>query len=152
MCVEPEPEDINPEREDEAGPAGVADDHVLDSSDDEIDETELFTFESALPSGMRVASPPSALQLEFKNAAGKELKDKPMVYNWTGLGWCAGWIRRPSGDKNKLLRVDGQRVPANFIISYDDTEGPHCLTLHMYGKGHLSQGERWVLLESVPEA
>ena len=54
----------------------MADDHVLDSSDDKIDETELFTFESALPSEMRVVTPPSELQPEFKNAAGKELKDK----------------------------------------------------------------------------
>ena len=148
--VEPEPEDINPERIEEPGPEDLDDDHVLDSSDDEIDENELITFESVLPPGMRVAAPPSAPQLEFKNAAGKELKDKSMMYNWPGLGWCAGWIRRPSGDKNKLLQVNGQRLPANFIISYDDTEGPHCLTIHKYGKGQLSQGDRWVLLEHEP--
>ena len=38
-----------------------------------------------------------------------------------------------------------------FIISYEDGEGPHCLTLGKYGQGPLSEGERWVLIESVGE-
>ena len=74
---------------------------------------------------------------------------KVIMYNWPGLGWCAGRIRRPSGDKNKLVKVNGERRPANFIIGYDDGEGPHCLTLDSYGEGALREGERWVLLEPV---
>ena len=93
---------------------------------------------------MRVMSPPTAEQLEFKHVAAKELKDKLILYNWIGLGWCAGQIRRPSGDKSKLVKVDGERRPANFIISYDDGEGPHCLTIGKYGQGPLSEKVRAV--------
>jgi hypothetical protein len=44
-----------------------------------------------------------------------------------------GRTRRPSADKNKLVKVDGERLPANFISAYDDGEGPHCQTLGKYG-------------------
>jgi hypothetical protein len=97
-------------------------------------------------------SPPTAEQLEFKHPAAKELKDKHILYNWIGLGWCAGQIQRPSGDKSKLVKVNGERRPANFIIGYDDGEGPHCLTLGKYGQGPLREGERWVMIEPVGEA
>ena len=134
QLVEPEPDDFNPEREEEDCVGGAAD-QQLDSSDDEDDEDKLLTFESALISGMRVASAaPPQMQLEFKSVAAKELKDKVILYNWIGLGWCAGRIRRPSFDKNKLVKVDGERCPENFIIAYDDGEGPHCLTVGKNGK------------------
>ena len=147
---ESEPEDLNPERDE--GEQGTAGGDYLDSSDDENDTSKLITFESALVSNMRVAPPPPAEQLEFKNTSSKELKDRVILYNWTGFGWAAGRIRRPSGDKNKLVKVDGARLPANFIIGYDDGEGPHCLTSSKYGQGELREGERWVLLEPVGEA
>ena len=70
------------------------------------------------------------------------------MYNWTGLGWWLGTIKRPSADKSKLVKADGVRQPANFIVLYsDNSEGPHCLTLSKYGKGQLRDSERWVLLE-----
>ena len=41
-----------------------------------------------------------------------------------------------------MVKVDGQKQPANFIVQYTDgTEGPHCLTLDKYGKGRVSEGE-----------
>ena len=50
------------------------------------------------------------------------------------IGWWLGTIKRPNGDKSKLVTVrliDGVRQPANFIILYtDESEGLHCL---MYG-------------------
>ena len=56
-----------------------------------------------------------------------------LLYNWSGIGWWAGIIKRQSGDKNKRVKVDGVRQPANFIVQYtDDSEGPHCLTLGKY--------------------
>ena len=76
--------------------------------------------------------------------AAKELKDKYVMYNWAGLGWWVGQIRRPSADKNKLVKAMGIRLPANFIISYVDGEGPHCLTISKYGEGRLRDSERWV--------
>ena len=47
------------------------------------------------------------------------------------------------------MKVDGEQQPANFIVVYEDGEGPqpHCLTLDKYGQGLLCEGERWVLLE-----
>ena len=96
---------------------------------------------------MRVAPPPSPAQLEFKNLDSKELKDRIILYNWIALGWWQGIIRRPSYDKNKMVKVNGEKLAANFIIAYQDGEGPHCLTLGKYGKGPLREGERWVLLE-----
>ena len=146
--VESEPEDINPLPEDEDYQRAAI--STLDSSDDEEDEAQLITLESALVSGMRVAPPPPLEQLEFKSLAAKELKERLILYNWPGLGWCAGRIRRPSADKNKLVKVNGERLPANFIIVYDDgLEGPSCLTGGKYGQGPLLEGERWVLLEHV---
>ena len=48
--------------------------------------------------------------------------------------------------------TEGERQPANFIVLYsDDSEGPHCLTLRMYGQGRsVRESERWVLLEQIP--
>ena len=66
--MEPEPEDENPPREEEEVTRNLP---PLDSSDDEASNAgDLTTFESVLPAGMRAAPPPSAAQLEFKNAAG----------------------------------------------------------------------------------
>ena len=143
-----EPEDENPEREIE-DIAGL--EEPLDSEDEASQTDELTDFETALVSGMRVAPPPSPTQLEFKNKAGAELKNKIIMYNWIALGWWSGKVRRSSGDKNELVKVDGKKLPANFIIAYDDgSEGPHCLTLDKYGQGPVREGERWVLLEPVP--
>ena len=101
---------------------------------------------------MSIAPPPPQSQLDFKSDAAKELKGKVVMYNWSGIGWWAGSIKRPSADKSKLVKVDRQRQPANFIVRYpDETEGPHCLTLGKYGKGPLREGERWVLLERSEE-
>ena len=55
------------------------------------------------------------------------------------------------GEEKTSHTVDGERRPENFIIAYDDGEGPHCLTVGRYGKGPLREGERWVLLEPVEE-
>ena len=55
------------------------------------------------------------------------------------------------GEEKTSHTVDGERRPENFIIAYDDGEGPHCLTVGKYGKGPLREGERWVLLEPVEE-
>ena len=65
-----------------------------------------------------------------------------------------GWpnFKRPSADKSKLRKVDGERLPANFIVQYmDGSEGEHALALGKYGKGALCEGERWVLLERAVE-
>ena len=69
--------------------------------------------------------------------------------NWTGLGWWLGDLRRPSGDKNKLCKVGLERLSANCIAFYeaDGQLGPHALSLRKYGKGLVTEGERWVLLE-----
>ena len=110
-----------------SGHGEIGGEGALDSEDDPTDdESSLVSFESALVSGMSVAPAPQALQLEFKNPAGKDLKDAVIMYNWIGVGWCVGRIRRQSADKNKLVKVNGQREPANFMVAYEDGEGPHC--------------------------
>ena len=96
-----------------------------------------------------MAPPPLPEQVEFKHANAKALKDQFILYNWSGFGWCMGRIRRPSADKNKLVTVDGERQPANFIVAYEDGEGPHCLTLRKYGQGPLREGERWGILQPM---
>ena len=99
--VEPEPEDEDPEVEEEER---VGDVDPLDSASDDSDvdnnETtvELTTFDEAMPDGMCAAPVPSESQLEFKNAAGKELKDMCILYNWDKLGWWVGRIKRANGD------------------------------------------------------
>ena len=111
----------------------------------------LLTYESAMLPGMCVAPAPSEAQLEFKNGAGRDLKERIVLFNWTAVGWCQGRIRRPSGDKNKMVKVNGIRQPANFIVAWDDGEGPACLTAGKYGQGEQRESERWVLLQSVEE-
>ena len=150
--VEPEPEDENPEPE--VVHDARAREEPLDSSDDASESDELATFESVLPSGMRVALAPLQAQLEFKSPTAKELKGRLIMYNWASLGWWLGTLRRPSADKSKLVKVNNVRQPANFVVAYelDGAEGPHCLTLAKYGQGPVREGERWVLLEPAGEA
>ena len=81
-----------------------------------------------------------------------ELSERLILYNWTGIGWCAGRIRRPSANKGTLVQVDGVRSPANFMCVYDDGEGPHCLTLGKYGQGGVHKVEGWVLLEPLSDS
>ena len=78
---ESEPEDLNPEREEGDAERNTVGGDFLDSSDDEVDEAQLISFENALVSQMRVAPPPSTGQLEFKNTIAKELKDRVIMYN-----------------------------------------------------------------------
>ena len=100
---------------------------------------------------MQVAPPPSQEQLVFKSGTGKELKGKRIMYNWAGIGWWLGTIKRVSADKSKVVKAEGERQPANFIVLYSDgSEGPHCLTLSMCGQGqNVREAERWVLLEHM---
>ena len=110
---EPEPEDENPAREEEEV---LGDERPLDSSDDEASNPgDLITFEDTLPASMRAAPLPPLKQLEFKHASAQELKGRAIMYNWTGTGWWLGKIRRPSADKNKMVKLNGQRQPANLV-------------------------------------
>ena len=54
-------------------------------------------------------------------------------------------------DKNKMVKLNGQRQPTNFIVCYagDGSEGLHALTTEKYGQGLVQEGDRWVLLEAV---
>ena len=53
-----------------------------------------------------------------------------------------GRIRRPSGDKNKMVKVNGIiRQPANFIVAWDDGEGPACLPAGKYGQDEQRESE-----------
>ena len=142
-AVEPEPEDENPEEEDVEG------DLQLDSNDEEdVDHDKLTTFEEALGNRKVVAVPPDEKQLEFKNKEGKALVGRHILYNWTGLGWWLGRISRQSGDKNKMIKLNGKRQPANYVVTYDTGDtGPHGLVLETYGKRGPRDFERWVLLE-----
>jgi hypothetical protein len=112
-----EPEDVNPEREDDEDVVGCGQgDSTLDSSDDETNEAELFTFESALGEGLRVAPAPTPEQLEFKHASAKELKDKVIVYNWAGFGWCMsvstpGWSVLSWNGSSKSSEMWGFSLP-----------------------------------------
>ena len=143
--VEEEPEDINPNLEEEARQGAQA---PLDSEDDASETDELSTLEDTMPHLFRVAPPPLAEVLEFKNIKGKDLKEKLILYNWCAIGWCQGRIQRQSGDKGKMVKVDGEKHPANFVVVWSDGEvGPVCFTLGKYGEGPLREPERWVLLE-----
>ena len=48
----------------------------------------LLTYDSAMLPGMCVAPAPSEAQLEFKNMAGRDLKERIILFNWTAVGWC----------------------------------------------------------------
>ena len=42
-----------------------------------------------------------------------------------------------------MVKVNGIRQPANFIVAWDDGEGPACLTAgkYMYGQGEQRESE-----------
>ena len=147
--IESEPEDTNPERADDEDEIrrDLAPLDLGDSSDSDCGD--LPTFESVLPPGAKIASPPSDEQLEFKNTAAIALKGRSILYNWCGLGWWHGSVTRPNGDKGKFVKIDGVRMNATFIIAYagDQTQGTHCLLRGEYGQGGPTEWDRWVLLE-----
>ena len=72
-------------------------------------------------------------QLEFKNAKGKDLLGKAILFNWTGIGWMIGTIKKQNTDGRK--KIGG--ATANFYVfyPYDQDESKHNLTLTWYGPG-----------------
>ena len=90
--TESEPEDLAPEREDEMGVAGAAD-PPLDSSDDEPDDdSELTTFESALPAGMCIADAPLPAQLyALVQELGRKGAARQGHNVQLGGPWLVGW-------------------------------------------------------------
>ena len=109
-------------------------------------DDELITF--VLPAGRSIAAPPTALQLQFKSAAGLELIGRAIYFNWAAIGWCEGKITRVNTDGR--VKYKGDRV--NFFAFYemDDQEGTHCLSLQNYGGTDTDPSTRaghWVLLD-----
>ena len=72
-------------------------------------------------------------QLEFKSAKGKDRLNKAILFNWAGIGWTIGIIKKQNTDGRK--KIDGAN--ANFYVHYpyDDDDSKHNLTLMWYGPG-----------------
>jgi hypothetical protein len=150
---EPEPEDVNPAREDEDEEQG-AEEAPLDSEDEGEDDDVLVTLAQAMPSGYTVGPPPPSEVLEYKGAQAGELVERIILFNWAGVGWSEGHITRANTDGRIKMKVGETMVTANFFVFYtsDEHEAKHCLSLDTYGIGELREDGRWVLLVKEAEA
>ena len=102
-----------------------------------------------IPAGFRLASAPTAAQLEYRNAAAAQLVGKCILFNWQhdwqAAGWCLGKITRANTDG----RIVREGVPANFFVYYeiDEEEAKHSLELVEHG--HQEVPNAWVLFTSM---
>ena len=53
---------------------------------------------AAPPGARRAEPPPEAELLEYKSAAGAALVGRSLIFNWVGVGWCAGTIESAEKD------------------------------------------------------
>ena len=101
-----------------------------------------------IPAGFRLASAPTAAQLEYRNAAAAQLVGKCILFNWQhdwqAAGWCLGKITRANTDGRRIVR---EGVPANFFVYYeiDEEEAKHSLELVEHGRQEVPNA--WVLLD-----
>ena len=74
-----------------------------------MDETDAPPAQFEIPAGFRLPDePPSAAQLEFKNAEGEQLVGKYILFNWAAAGWCVGEIVRPNTDGRRTIEKPGR--------------------------------------------
>ena len=143
---EPEPDDVNPQLEDDDGREVV--EEPLDSEDDAEDDDSLVKLQAVMPDGFKVASAPSATQLEFKSSHAQELVGRSILFNWAAVGWCKGEIASANTDGRVKMKVGNEMKTVNFKASYEDEmEAKHVLSLDDYGEGALTEDGKWVLLE-----
>ena len=143
---EPEPDDVNPQLEEDDGREVV--EEPLDSEDDGEDDDLLVKLQAVMLDGFKVASAPSAAQLEFKSSHAQELVGRCILFNWAAVGWCKGEIVSANTDGRVKMKVGNEIKTVNFKALYDDeTEAKHVLSLDDYGEGALTEDGKWVLLE-----
>jgi hypothetical protein len=114
--IEPEPEDVPPEREQKE----KTDVTTIDSEDeDDEDDAPPAPFEA--PPGFSIAtSPPTAEQLELKVASSVDaLVGRHSLFKWPVVGWCVGRIMHRNHDARSFKLFEGERVKVNFIIFYE---------------------------------
>ena len=120
----------------------------LDSEDDGEDDDVLVKLQAVLPDGFKVASAPSAAQLEFKSTHAQELIGRRILFNWAAVGWCKCEIVSANTDGRVRMKVGNEMKTVNFKAAYEDeTEAKHVLSLDSYGEGALAEDGKWVLLE-----
>ena len=103
----------------------------------------------ALPQGYAIASEaPTAEELEFGNSRGDAIVGRPIMYNWSGVGWCTGIVESRNDDRR--FKVDGDFV--NFWVYYevDKNLSRHVLLLEDYAHGADAPENAWVLLDKMP--
>ena len=126
--IEPEPEDVPPEREQKE----KTDVTTIDSEDeDDEDDAPPAPFEA--PPGFSIAtSPPTAEQLELKVASSVDaLVGRHSLFKWPVVGWCVGRIMHRNHDARSFKLFEGERVKVNFIIFYEIDQQSVKTALHM---------------------
>ena len=116
VTVEPEPDDRAPLRQDVGHDNDGEDD--LDDDDPESDEEDAPPAPRTAPVGFRIVPPsmmPSQAMLEPKAPEQQQLVGRTILYNWAGVGWCAGVVQELNADRRKTMQVensDGKRKKA----------------------------------------
>ena len=146
------PDDRAPLRQDVGHDNDGEDD--LDDDDPESDEEDAPPAPRTAPVGFRIVPPsmmPSQAMLEPKAPEQQQLVGRTILYNWAGVGWCAGVVQELNADRRKTMQVensDGKKEKAviNFLVYYeiDANLSAHVLTRNMYGGDCTGC---WVLLE-----
>ena len=102
---EPEPPDEDPGWEPDPKDPDAPPLPELDSEDEPDEDDELVTLTDAVSAGMQVAAPPETELLEYKSAAGAALVGRSLIFNWVGIGWCAGTIESAEKDGRRKSKV-----------------------------------------------
>lgn len=156
VTAEPEPDDEAPLREDLVRSEDIGDgEDDLDDDEPESDEEDAPPAPRTAPVGFCIAplsTMPSQAMLEPKAPEQQQLVGRSILYNWAGVGWCAGVVHSVNCDRRKTMQVetnDGKKEKAliNFFVYYaiDSNLSAHVLTLEMYGGVNAGC---WVLLEA----
>ena len=102
---EPEPPDEDPGWEPDPEDPDAPPLPELDSEDEPDEDDELVTLTDAVSAGMQVAAPPETELLEYKSAAGAALVGRSLIFNWVGIGWCAGTIESAEKDGRRKSKA-----------------------------------------------
>ena len=151
--LEPEPEDVCPERPDPRARLALegdeVDETILDDEDDP-DDDDAPPAPKVAPPGFRIrAEPPPEEHLAFSKeeaAPGDDLVESSILYRWPSVGWCVGKIVERNANYRFTKKIDNKMEKVNFLIFYEIDGDTVKTVLRSEDYGGEEDGS-WVLLE-----
>ena len=148
----------------------VDDDSDVDSDDDDYDDDDDDDREAlpwALPEGFAISEEPTQEMLMPGSDEARSLVGRMVLFNWDGVGWCAGLVEKANNISRRTLddELDDEKVDragrsmtkvdhagrsmVNFYVRYDlDGDlSSHVLRVDNYAPN--GPRNSWVLLEEL---